>query len=225
MGLGPQSLTTLIWFNAEEIVMVAALRKLCLKSTKVFILVGITLLNCYLVLRPSNEEILQPSGEAPICTTASTTQAPTLKNYSIDLELGRWDNTRRFKLHDNVFVGEKFIELSKRFDVTLATQSSLDRLHWITKSLKTWNGPVSVAVFVPDIELEAALVYISKLRQCFEEIRNQVSFHFLYPIDKPPVPWTDDTQVYDDCQHPDNMLIQIFKSKRYYKNLLKDYTR
>ena len=56
----------------------------------------------------------------------------------IDLDLGRYDRSRQFKIFDNVFVGEKFSELSKELDVTLASQSSFDRLHWIIYVAKLW---------------------------------------------------------------------------------------
>jgi len=67
----------------------------------------------------------------------------------IDFDLGRYDNSRQFKIFDNVYVGDRFIDLSKDFDVTLATQSSLDRLHWLIYVAKFWSGPISIAVFVP----------------------------------------------------------------------------
>ena len=57
---------------------------------------------------------------------------------NVDVELGRFDNSRQFKIFENVFVGEKFVELSKDFDITLASQSSFDRLHWLIYVAKFW---------------------------------------------------------------------------------------
>ena len=138
----------------------------------------------------------------------------TNKNFAIDLDLGRWDDRRQYKLFDNVAVGRKYIQLSKEFDVTLATQSSLDHLHWLPKIVETWRGPVSVAVFVPDIEFEAALLYIAKLRNCVIEVQHQVTFHFLFPVDKAPVPWVEAIALDDECLDPKNMLDQILTTER-----------
>ena len=57
---------------------------------------------------------------------------------NVDLDLGRFDKSRQFKIFENVFVGEKYVELSKDFDITLASQSSFDRLHWLIYVAKFW---------------------------------------------------------------------------------------
>ena len=44
-----------------------------------------------------------------------------------------------------------------------------------------WTGPISVALFVPDVEFTIALVFIEYLRNCFPNVRNRVSFHMIYP--------------------------------------------
>ena len=136
------------------------------------------------------------------------------EKFTINLDHGRMDDSSKYKLFDNVAIGSNYIQLSKELNVTLVTQSSLDHLHWLAESLKTWRGPVSVTVFVPDIEYEAALLYISKLRHCMVEIRNQVTFHLIYPVDRPPVSWVEAVTIDDDCLHPKNMLDQILRSKR-----------
>ena len=50
----------------------------------------------------------------------------------IDVSLGRFDFSRKYKMFDNVIVGDNYLNLSIEYDVTLATQSSLDKLHWIS---------------------------------------------------------------------------------------------
>ena len=54
------------------------------------------------------------------------------KSELIDVNLGRFDLTRKYKMFDNVIIGTKYVNLSIEYDVTLATQSSLDKLHWIS---------------------------------------------------------------------------------------------
>ena len=57
----------------------------------------------------------------------------------INVDLGRFDMNRTYKLFDNVLVGDKFIDLSVEYDVTLATQSSLDKIHWISHIVRYVN--------------------------------------------------------------------------------------
>lgn len=46
----------------------------------------------------------------------------------LDLTLGRWDSRRMYKVFDFAVVGEKFAELSGKLNVTLATQSSIEKI-------------------------------------------------------------------------------------------------
>lgn len=46
----------------------------------------------------------------------------------LDLKLGRWDQRRMFKVFDFAVQGERFTELSERLNVTLATQSSIEKI-------------------------------------------------------------------------------------------------
>ena len=48
---------------------------------------------------------------------------------------------------------------------------------------RKWTGPISVAIFVTQLELDAATVYVNYIRYCYPEIKNQVAFHFLTPIE------------------------------------------
>ncbi|XP_052129552.1 uncharacterized protein LOC127750912, partial [Frankliniella occidentalis] len=48
---------------------------------------------------------------------------------SVEPALGRWDNRRVLKMFDHAMVGGRFAELSAEYKVTLATQTSLERLH------------------------------------------------------------------------------------------------
>ena len=61
-------------------------------------------------------------------------------------------------------VGSRFQHLSRKLGVTIATQASVDKLHWLVDTVNTWQGPVSVVVFVPDKEFDIAQLYISYLR-------------------------------------------------------------
>lgn len=46
----------------------------------------------------------------------------------LDLKLGRWDQRRMYKVFDFAILGEKFVEMSEKVNVTLATQSSIEKI-------------------------------------------------------------------------------------------------
>ena len=49
-----------------------------------------------------------------------------------------------------------------------------------------WTGPISASVFVPEVEMDATRVYIEYLRKCDQKLKDQVTFHFLFPYEKAP---------------------------------------
>ena len=67
---------------------------------------------------------------------------------------------------------------------------------------------MSIAVFVPNIELGIALRYIQYLRGCHPAIRSQVSFHLIYPRDHPGVREVALDEVVGrlDCKQPKQVL-------------------
>ena len=44
-----------------------------------------------------------------------------------------------------------------------------------------WTGPISVSVYVTQIELDTTTIYINYMRHCCSEVKNRVSFHFISP--------------------------------------------
>ncbi|XP_078491692.1 beta-1,4-glucuronyltransferase 1 [Ciona intestinalis] len=74
------------------------------------------------------------------------------------------------------------VSLEYRFyDVSLATQCSVNHLHHLVELLDRWDGPVSCSVFVPNQDASFADDAIKRLRQCFPKIDRHVSFHLVYP--------------------------------------------
>ena len=51
--------------------------------------------------------------------------------YSLSFASGRLDKSGRYKIYDNIVIGDHFKVLSKEYDVTLATFASMDKLYWI----------------------------------------------------------------------------------------------
>ncbi len=63
---------------------------------------------------------------------------------------------------------------SFRRQVCLCTQATVDHLHWLAETARSWDGPVSVAVFVPGTEMAVAMWAVGLLRRCHAGIRRGV---------------------------------------------------
>jgi beta-1,4-glucuronyltransferase 1 len=133
----------------------------------------------------------------------------------LDLRLGRWDARRMFKIFDFAVVGFKFPELSQQFHVCLATQSSVEKIYSLVQVAHHWAGPISVATYAAgDDELYVLQLYLSYLRQCFKPIRDRVSFHLVYPKERPPthqkgIHGSDYSRF--DCAKPEKTLHELLK--------------
>ena len=64
----------------------------------------------------------------------------------LDLRLGRWDAKRLYKVFDYAVVGEKFADLTEKYSVCLATQSSLEKIYSLVQVSHHWTGPISIAM-------------------------------------------------------------------------------
>ncbi|KAF5302426.1 hypothetical protein FQR65_LT08515 [Abscondita terminalis] len=132
--------------------------------------------------------------------------------FNLDLELGRWDNKMLYKLYDRIIVGDKYVELNKKFSVCLATQTSLERMFSLVQVSKNWPGPISVAVFAAgEDELNLVLLYILYLRKCFPNIQERVTFHLTLPKNRLPSNIQIDMQSlkYEGCMNPENTLQRL----------------
>lgn len=103
----------------------------------------------------------------------------------ISSDQGLVDKWRTHKTHMFSSTGSDWRLLSESRQVCLATQTSIDRVHWLLTTVESWSGPISVAVFTPDLEYDISVRYISYLRTCFPKVMRQVSFHFVYPVAHP----------------------------------------
>lgn len=106
--------------------------------------------------------------------------------FRIDIYKGRWDSRRKYKTHDHVFSGPRYSFLTSKQPMCLATQTSVDRLFWLTQQARYWTAPMSVAVFTPDVEYAIAQAYLTYLVTCFPFIGEKATFHFTYPQDHLP---------------------------------------
>jgi len=124
----------------------------------------------------SVERLVIPSAVPSDDTKASDAIA------TIEPSHGLYDKSRMFRSHMFSMVGTSWPSLSMSRALCLGAQTSTDRLYEVVELVKHWSGPMSIAVFVPGIELAIATRYIQYLRSCHHQIENQVAFHLTYPV-------------------------------------------
>ncbi|XP_018026046.1 beta-1,4-glucuronyltransferase 1 [Hyalella azteca] len=168
-------------------------------------------------------------------TEDQTREKKLIKQFEIDLSTGLWDKSRVFKVHPFIIKSSKWDEL-RRWEVCMSSQCSADLLFWVVEQVKTWQGPVSIAVFAPDVDFIVAKLMIQYMRTCFPEVRERVSFHLVYPGIMPPVLNTSKLLEYDCQRHEDvnNELKNLFRTpelkkilgvSRYPQNLMRNTAR
>ena len=54
-------------------------------------------------------------------------------------------------------------------------------------TFRMWSGPISASVFVHEAEMDTARIYIEYLRKCDRRMKDQVTFHFMFPYEKAPL--------------------------------------
>ncbi|PSN39741.1 hypothetical protein C0J52_19960 [Blattella germanica] len=151
-------------------------------------------------------------------TTVSTPQQeefqtnarpPDVRTFKVDFHLGRWDRKRLYKFFDFVLPGDRFSELSEKYSICLATQSSIERLDSLVQVVNRWPGTISVSVFIAGNEYALLEFYVSYLRQCFPQIRERVSFHLAYSPAHPPTEDPFNFIISQDCNNPEDVLKEL----------------
>ncbi|OTF79921.1 N-acetyllactosaminide beta-1,3-N-acetylglucosaminyltransferase-like [Euroglyphus maynei] len=117
----------------------------------------------------SLSSVLDSSGEYRILHFLST--ADLLKNsrwrYSIINKLDTLDGNH----------------LYKKNDLSIATHSTVTQLYNLDLLSRSWNGPISLAIFAVSIQqLPVVVEAILLLRYCNPLIRQRTSFHLVYPL-------------------------------------------
>ncbi|KAJ6647349.1 Beta-1,4-glucuronyltransferase 1 [Pseudolycoriella hygida] len=105
---------------------------------------------------------ITPQSPQPPCFIIAETTNVSDQPVFLDLKfhLGRWDSLRLYKYFDFAVTGERFKELSEEYVVSLATQSSLEKLYSLVQVAHHFSGPISAAIFAAgDDELYLLQLY------------------------------------------------------------------
>lgn len=133
---------------------------------------------------------LQPVTQTPCIAyvfSEQTNQSDMPVFAALNLNLGRWDTRRLYKIFDYAVIGDRFTELSQNYTTCLATQSSLEKIHSLIQVAEHWSGPISAAVFAAgNDELYLLQLYLTYLRQCYAAVRDRVTFHLAVPRQRMP---------------------------------------
>ena len=104
---------------------------------------------------------------------------------NIPSEFGVKDSTGNFTWHPYLWTSKNWVEISSSSRISLATQTSVDRLFWLAWQAEAWSGPLSVAVWAPGSDLGVAIAMINYLRRCFPGILERTTLHLAYPSSRP----------------------------------------
>ena len=158
----------------------------------------------------SHSLISSSASSTPV--TAATESLPETR---VELSEGVFDQFRKFKTHMFSVTGTDWASLSSSRLLCLGAQTSVDRLYELTELVTNWSGPMSISVFVPDIELGIAVKYIQYLRSCYPAIKRQVSFHLTYPADHPGLQDVSFDELVGrlDCQQPSQVVKYLLEKR------------
>lgn len=91
--------------------------------------------------------------------------------------------------------------------VSLAVQSSVQRLHSLPWIIRSWTGPISLAIFVPGEDYTVFTLMIRYIRRCMPEGNGRITYHAVYPKDAPPLRVTHEVDVNElSCSNPQESL-------------------
>ncbi|KAK3083112.1 hypothetical protein FSP39_014364 [Pinctada imbricata] len=64
--------------------------------------------------------------------------------------------------------------------ITMVSHCSIENLHFVDTLAASWDGPISIAVFIDRNEVEFMRL-VEYYHQCFKHIRAKTTFHLMYP--------------------------------------------
>lgn len=72
-------------------------------------------------------------------------------------------------------------------DITVVSQCSVNNLHYLIDMATRWQGQISVSVFAPRNDAVVGVYAINAIRRCFPIVRDTVTFHLIWPMNKGPI--------------------------------------
>lgn len=88
-----------------------------------------------------------------------------------------------YKVLYNVIKGRS--DFNHSVPVTYATHVTADFINYVAEIARSWEGPISVAAFVPDADAEIVGKQLLHLCYCLQDM-SKVSVHFVFPANETP---------------------------------------
>ncbi|XP_053616266.1 xylosyl- and glucuronyltransferase LARGE1-like isoform X2 [Plodia interpunctella] len=89
---------------------------------------------------------------------------------------------QRVKLRTHIYYMDYSYKSIDNFDVTLVLQFSMDRLQFLERLVKYWEGPISAAIYLADCEVSKFESYIRNLSGTLSTRRN-IAYHLVFHQD------------------------------------------
>lgn len=99
--------------------------------------------------------------------------------------------------------------------ITYATHITADFTNYLAEIARSWEGPISVAAFVPDADAEIVGKQLLHLCYCLEEM-SKVSVHFVFPANETPyyLPMSPSAVDPADCAISDVSKLESYRALR-----------
>ncbi|KAF6199773.1 hypothetical protein GE061_006071 [Apolygus lucorum] len=82
-------------------------------------------------------------------------------------------------------LGSNYNVSDKKNNVTFCTHATPEFFYYVVEVLQRWEGPVSIATFVPSTDASLILCLAERLCSCLPDMA-RVSLHFIFPLSHPP---------------------------------------
>ena len=105
---------------------------------------------------------------------AAVTESPPPQLSSFEAGRFKIDKTKMFLGSMFSVNGSTYGPLSATRHLCLGSHSSIEFSDSLIEIVSRWSGPISLALFVPDVEYGIAEIYLEHLRKCYPEIKAQV---------------------------------------------------
>lgn len=88
----------------------------------------------------------------------------------------------QLRIYDHFRLGSDWENLREKYNICIATQSTLERLYWLPQLLEHWSGPLSLALHLTSVEEWLIFnLFNCYLSRCHPSYKERVALHLSFP--------------------------------------------